>query len=709
MTPAREEGDRRKVAILGGGMAGLAAAWRLSEPGWEDRYSRITVYQRGWRLGGKGASSRGANGRIEEHGLHIWLGYYENSFRVVRQVYAELDRANTAPESPILTWTDAFQPVADVGFEDFDGTRWKHWVATFRPNGELPGEEDADSGAMTVGEFVTRALRLVGDFYSSLSTPPPRTGLVLSTSPRPPDADVGWRSALGVVIPSLLAGAVQAVTMVRETQKRVVVEFGWLASLEATLDSLHSALRDLAMRDDRARRLWSLIDLVMTTTRGIVADGLLIDPRGFSAINDQDYRDWIRRHGASQETLDSALVRGMYDLTFANHHGDPTRPRFAAGTGLFLAGKLFFDYRGSIFWKMDAGMGDVLFAPLYQALVARGVDFEFFTRVDSLGLAADGSSIETIRIGRQVDVPGGPAAYEPLVDYGGLACFPDRPRSDVVGTDDDSLESFWTERPDHRRQTLRRGRDFDDVVLAIPVGMHRFVCSDLIAASPAWAKMVDRVETTATMAAQLWLADNVTGIPADRNVTMTGYVEPFDTWSSMDHLLAREGWAPDDAPRSLIYLCDTLPTEWPPDPGDLSFVKRQDGLVREEAIRFIDTKLVEIWPAARDAATGGFRWDLLVGAGEDTGPARFDSQFWKANVDPSDRYVLSLPGSDEYRLRPDRSGFANLFLAGDWTDSGLNAGCVEAAAISGLQAANGLVGADRWEGIKGFYPRGDEE
>ncbi len=74
-------------------MAGLAAAWRLSEPGWEERFSRITVYQRGWRLGGKGASSRGSNGRIEEHGLHIWLGYYENSFRMVRQVYAELDRA----------------------------------------------------------------------------------------------------------------------------------------------------------------------------------------------------------------------------------------------------------------------------------------------------------------------------------------------------------------------------------------------------------------------------------------------------------------------------------------------------------------------------------------------------------------------------------------------------------------------------------------
>ena len=705
MTPGKQAGERRKVAILGGGMAGMATAWRLSEPGWEERFSRITVYQRGWRLGGKGASSRGINGRIEEHGLHIWLGYYENAFRLVRNVYGELDRPGNAPTTPIKTWTDAFSPVTDVGFEDFDGTRWKHWVATFRPNDGLPGEEDADEGAMSVVEFVMRALRLVSDFYTSLESAPAPAGLVLSTSARPPGRDDGWQSGLGVVVASLLAGAVQIVTMIREAHRRVAADGGWLVPLGPILDSLHSALRDLARENDRARRLWSLLDLVMTTVRGIVADGLLIDPRGFTAINDQDYRDWIRRHGASQETLDSALVRGMYDLTFANQHGDPSRPRFAAGTGLFLSGKLFFDYRGSIFWKMNAGMGDVLFAPLYQVLRDRGVEFEFFTRIDSLGLDADKTSIETIEIGRQVEVPGGPTSYQPLVDFEGLPCFPDRPRADVVGTDDDSLESFWSERPDHTRQTLRRGRDFDDVVLAIPVGMHRFVCSDLIAVSPAWAEMVDRVETTATKSVQLWLAENVTGVASGRNVTMTGYVEPFDTWSSMDHLLAHEGWSDPSTPRSLVYLCDTLPTEWPPDPGDLGYLKRQDELVREQAVRFLDVSLVDIWPGARDPASGGFRWNLLVGDDREVGPSRFDTQYWRANVDPSDRYVLSLPGSERHRLRPDGSGFENLFLAGDWTDSGLNAGCIEAATMSGLQAANAVLGQDRWNDIKGFYPR----
>ena len=33
-------------------------------------------------------------------------------------------------------------------------------------------------------------------------------------------------------------------------------------------------------------------------SRGLIADGLVTDPRGFRAINDEDFGDWIVRHGA---------------------------------------------------------------------------------------------------------------------------------------------------------------------------------------------------------------------------------------------------------------------------------------------------------------------------------------------------------------------------------------------------------------------------
>jgi uncharacterized protein with NAD-binding domain and iron-sulfur cluster len=99
-------------------MAGLTAAWELSRPEHRGTIASVTVYQRGWRLGGKGASSRGVHGRIEEHGLHVWLGYYDNAFHLMRQVYDELDRSTTDPTCPIRTWQDAFVPAEHVGVAD---------------------------------------------------------------------------------------------------------------------------------------------------------------------------------------------------------------------------------------------------------------------------------------------------------------------------------------------------------------------------------------------------------------------------------------------------------------------------------------------------------------------------------------------------------------------------------------------------------------
>ncbi len=59
----------------------------------------------------------------------------------------------------------------------------------------------------------------------------------------------------------------------------------------------------------------------------------------------------------------------------------------------------------------------------------------------------------------------------------------------------------------------------------------------------------------------------------------------------------------------------------------------------------------------------------------------------------SDRYVLTLPGTTQHRLAPGASGVENLALAGDWTSTPLDVGCMEAAVMSGLLAARALSGA----------------
>ena len=49
-----------KIAILGGGVSSCMTALALTEQqDWQEKYD-ITIYQVGWKLGGKGASGRNA-------------------------------------------------------------------------------------------------------------------------------------------------------------------------------------------------------------------------------------------------------------------------------------------------------------------------------------------------------------------------------------------------------------------------------------------------------------------------------------------------------------------------------------------------------------------------------------------------------------------------------------------------------------------------
>ena len=120
-----------KIAIIGGGCASIAAAWELSKPEHAGRYE-ITVYQEGWRLGGKGASGRGVNGRIEEHGLHIWLGFYDNAFRMMRQCHAELEGAGLG--DLYGDWRDAWTPENDIAlYSAAEAGGFERWDAHMPP------------------------------------------------------------------------------------------------------------------------------------------------------------------------------------------------------------------------------------------------------------------------------------------------------------------------------------------------------------------------------------------------------------------------------------------------------------------------------------------------------------------------------------------------------------------------------------------------
>ena len=118
----------------------------------------------------------------------------------------------------------------------------------------------------------------------------------------------------------------------------------------------------------------------------------MFEKRGLEAIDHLDCRAWLRRHGASETAINGAFVRGLYDLALAYEDGDPSRPGLAAGQALRGALRMFFTYRGQMFWKMRAGMGDIVFAPMYEVLKRRGVRFEFFHRLERMEIGNDGSA-----------------------------------------------------------------------------------------------------------------------------------------------------------------------------------------------------------------------------------------------------------------------------------------------------------------------------
>jgi len=672
-------------------MAGLTAAHRLAPHG------RITVVQRGWRLGGKAASHRTADGRIEEHGLHVWLGYYDNAFRLMREIYEHLDREQTDPECPVRTWRDAFLPSDEVVVFDRHRGEWMPWAAQFRRNAQIPG---LAGGEPTLDDLVRRGLGLVADLSASIGwrRRPADVPRVVHLRARPPGAtristpadrlrdldDLVRRAGIFTLI---------AATQASNALAKVSPTIG-LPAVEPIIGAVDDARRELGRRlraDRSTRRLWQVADLVTSAIVGIYTDRLLDPARGYAAINHLDFREWLTSHGAEAATVDSGLVRGMYDLVFGYRNGDHERPAFEAGTGLQLAARMFFDYKGSLFWKMRAGMGDIVVAPLYQSLDHRGVDFRFFHRLRGLRLDDAGRRIDAVELGRQARPRPGCDRYRPLIRMHGLPCFPDHPLEaqldGPIGTRE--LEAHpWPPPagPDLDPEeivTLRHGRDFDKVVLAVSLGMVPHVAAELIEADSRWEAMVANVSTVGTRSLQVWTAidEDAMGWPHS-GATSAGFVPPFDTYASMSHLLHAEGRRPG-GPAAVSYFCSALP-DAEANGGPAATTLTQTGR------SFLERGTEHIWPRMR-TPDGQFRWPEVLGT------------YARANVDPSDRYVQSLPGSSRHRIAADESGFDNLALAGDWTDSGLNAGCIEAAVISGLQAANTILGQEISAGVLGGW------
>ena len=724
-------GERTKVAVLGGGVGSVVAAFELTRPEYADQFE-VTVYQLGWRLGGKGASGRdlaeGAGQRILEHGLHVWFGFYDEAWKAMRAAYDELGRDRD--ECPLATLEDAFTPCDQIVLYDRQGDKWHALPRDFPRNRLKPGESD---GLPTLQEIAVALMRWVRDVFEPVRKAVMRLPLGDTLFAAAPEGsaipDDVLQRARDIVNPAVddpaddIALLLRAAELVAEpsTDERMLALAGdflpldWLVGLlRAARDEVWRRGKDAIEADPQVRVLFTMFDTAVSALSGIVEDDVLGD--GFDEVNKLELCDWLEQHGAKPPTIGptpetrAPILRSIYDVAFGYPGGDISQANVAAATAITDVIRLTFAYRGAVFYKMNAGMGDVVFAPFYEVLKQRGVRFEFFHAVTDVRLSDDGKRVTSIDVVRQAELKDPSREYEPLFDVpvaggGTLPCWPAEPLWDQLAdnTPRDSKFEDETGPPAGARRTLspdagdERDR-FDAVVLGISVDPLKRICRDVYEKNEKFRTALDTASTVRTQAFQLWMNKSAEelGWRHKRDSVAGAYVEPLDTYCEMSHLLPVEHLP---GTRAIAYFCGVqLESK-----GDDQ--EQATACAKEDALDFLRKDIGPLWPATVAPGTPGpLDWDLLVDPRDREGEERFKAQYWRANIAGSERYVLSPADTIAQRVSPRGFGVENLFPVGDWTRTGVDGGCVEAAAISGVRAAHSVMGDHDYE-IPGEDPR----
>lgn len=738
--------QKRKIAVLGGGVSAMTAACYLTEKAnWQEEYE-ITVYQMGWRLGGKGASGRNAEygQRIEEHGLHVWFGAYVNSFKTMQKVYADLERPSSMP---LATFDQAFKPHSFIALQEHIDNRWKTWGIEFPLIPGNPANGDLDPSFWDLIQLIYYWLK---EFTGQMI----QVRKKHNKPPVKPKSKAKHQSWWQHVISEVKEEYEELKEDIDEWEEDIQTAYRTMASfvnkitkpdrqdndaeaieqqskhqsaLEGFIDWikewLEEEFEDLLNENDELRRLFIGADLAITSIKGMIADDVYSN--GFGYLNQWDFREWLTIHGANQKyTVDSAPIRGFYDLVFGYEGGDFSKPNLEAGVSLLAMMRIALCYHGGVMWKMQAGMGDVIFAPIYELLKKRGVKFEYFHKVDELVPDQSNQKIEKILVTKQVELVN--AEYDPFVDVGGLPCWPSTPnyaqidstQAALLQQHNINLESMWTNWPTIYEQhfakplpqiTLTLGSDFDQVIFGISVGGLEHICPKLLANDSALKTCSEKIKTVATQAFQVWTDVDFEALGfSDKpdngeQPILSGFVEPYDTWAAMNQLLCREDWPVGNEPKNVAYFCSAQTVSHYPPASEHEFPAKTTLQAKENAQSYLKNDVYHLWPNV--ASKGNFDWSVLTDLIDQQGEERFDSQYWRSNVDPSERYVLSVKNSSQYRLDTNQTQFSNLFITGDWINTGVNAGCVEAATMAGMETSRAISGFPASiNGEYGFLP-----
>ena len=683
---------REKVSILGGGIGALTTAyWLSSTPELCAKYD-VTVHQMGWRLGGKLASSReGENERNIEHGLHVWFGWYDNAFQMLKSVYEEWDAPERFPWATSLDAFDAqfYTPVGEIIDDEYT---FFHWTWPELPG--TPGDGTLVSEPVEIlGELVGMILRKIEKLIDEFDAhdPPAST---------PPDGHDGHE----------LHQAGTLTGMLRWAEKVISEALHHDALLRWALTEVHEKL--LPHLDDAAdsggvdaHMFRNFVDVGLSVLGGVLNPAYgITDDWNLDRIDHLEFREWLIDNGGRPEIINGwSFLRAIYDAFFQYIEGDKAQPSYAAGTALRAFLRCALTYRHAPLYLVKAGMGDVVIAPMYELLKSRGVNFEFFHKVRELNVSPDGNQISGIGIDVQAKVNVAEYPATKLLSNG-LVVWKHEPDWSALEDGDQyktvDFESKWDQPAPAESLTLTQGVDFDHVVLGISLGAFMpmpgqpGMVAELSAANAQFADMVNNQGLVPSVGIQFWMEPSTvdlgwtTGKP-----TALAWSYPNDVWADMTQVLEYEMYT-TNPPQSLHYLCGVLGTDaYLRPPTDTGVQADAHALARAQTIEQFARYTNTIWPAAIEPGEPtALDYSKMYDPNNGTGVERLDAQWIRANVTPTECCVGSAKGTTNYRLPADGSGFSNLTLCGAWIKTSINSSCVEGAVMSGMLAARAVSG-----------------
>lgn len=741
----------RRVVILGSGPSALTAAWQLTDPALNGRYA-VTIYQMGWRSGGLCASGRVLPEYwINQNGTHYLFGCYTNSLRMGREVYAYLESIG---DTRFGTFDEQLIPRNLIVVSQFFKGNWTKWALEMPENGELPGARAAQPSSKLMSGLIllkhTLHYLLTEPVLAELETQEPAHHSRLGELMRGIGHELG--SIFSHSIKSVLDWVLKIVQEALQLADKLHLE-RLLHGLVDVLVGLRSLLQKIIgdpRRDSLiATRIWLLVDLGLTVAIGYIQDRAYTE-EGLAALDEYDFRDWLRTHGAEETSVMSPPVTVWYDAIAAYDNGDVRRGSCAAGASLITASRLLNDYHGSVAYQLKNEIADSMIAPLYAALVHRGVRFAYFHRVWDIVPGADGRIAKVVLEQQAQTISGNPFAYDPFIHLplepkdkqhpqGGRPVWPDEPNYDQIilpkspqiahltkraldgepQQSPDSLGVLLLPDPKHKERIpienpthplhpvpelvgpamdsyfyprlgpdveLLADRDFDILLSGLGFKMYPSSAPSLLAQSERWRTAVEKVGATETQSLRLWFLPELPAL----------------------------GWNLG-APILSAYA-QPYSTWEDPTPCLLS----------------------EYWPASNQPKTVSHLFGPLLGSGElpsmtDRGYVRRQfiqaycaagiwthyvvGSLWpgatrpgyplvldgatlaaiqvRANAGPEQMYTQVIPGTAKYRLEADQTGYRNMLVCGDWTKTELLTGCEEGAVMSGLNAAAALIAKDK--------------